>query len=110
MSLLSCSGGTLYLGELFNLVTPLAHANFVNYEYTLVVFKYLNDHLPGLKVARHKCTYLALHHNLGRRIAQSPQGTRQCIEEFAVLHGFHTLLYKLFDSFTVPYIEWIKRY
>jgi len=109
MSLLSCSGGTLYLGELFNHGIPLAHAKIVNFEYTLAVFKHLNEHLPGPKVAKHKLTYLALQHNLGHRIAQSPQGTRQCIEEFAVRHGFHTLLYKLFDSFTVPFIERVKR-
>lgn len=107
MSLLSDSGGTLYLGELLNIKAPLAHANLVNQKNTLAVMRYLNEKLPGAKVTGRSISFSALHINLGQRIAFNAKLARQSIEEFAVIHGFHTLLYKLFAN--QDFIEQVKR-
>ena len=62
MSLLSDSSDTVYLGELMNGKTPMAHANVVNSTTTRAIAEYLNHKLPGalnlyFLLPLHKLTY-----------------------------------------------------
>jgi hypothetical protein len=106
MSLLSDSPGTLYLGELLNRNSPMAHAHVVNGDITLAVALHLNQRLPGDKFPTTKKGFHALQRNLGRRVTDDPELTQHEVEKWALTHGFHTLLYKLFGD--LPFIERVK--
>ena len=49
MSLLADNPNAIYLGELMNVNSPMAHAAIVNKPMTLAVMKQLNRKLPGKK-------------------------------------------------------------
>lgn len=110
MSILADSPRTLYLGEIFNSNTPMAHANFVDPGTTIKVMRSLDKELPKLNWNENSQPRLSqlkgLQANLGPRIAFNITKTRNVLEQWAVKHGYHTILYKLFGR--AGYVDQLK--
>jgi len=112
MSLLADNPNAIYLGELMNGHSPMAHAPIVNKPMTLAVMKELNRKLPGAKLTGHQAHNLqALKNNLSTReggegrIVKNQAETRRVLEDFAISKGKSVLLYKFLSNNANDWLE-----